>query len=160
MKPMKRRDFLKVSGTLGAGMAAWPAVRSLSTGAGKPSARPNILVFLTDDHGQWAQHAYGDSELRTPNLDRLARTGTRMSQAFTPCPVCSPARASFLTGRMPSQHGIHDWLQEETDALTHPGLQGQTLISELLKEADYHTALVGKWHCGRTRGSIAGSATG
>jgi choline-sulfatase len=148
---MKRRDFLKVSGTLGAGMAAWPAVRSLSAGAGKPSARPNILVFLTDDHGQWAQHAYGDSELRTPNLDRLARTGTRMTQAFTPCPVCSPGRASFLTGRMPSQHGIHDWLEEETDALTHPGLQGQTLISELLKRADYHTGLVGKWHCGRTR---------
>lgn len=132
-------------------MAAWPAAGQVPGRAATPPTRPNILVFLTDDHGQWAQHAYGDSELKTPNLDRLASTGTRMTQAFTPCPVCSPARASFLTGRMPSQHGIHDWLEEQTDALTHPGLRGQTLISELLKSADYHTALVGKWHCGRTR---------
>lgn len=148
---MKRREFLKVSGTLGAGMAALPAAHPFSGRAGKQSAPPNILVFLTDDHGQWAQHAYGDSELRTPNLDRLARSGTRMTHAFTPCPVCSPARASFLTGRVPSQHGIHDWLEEGDDALTHPGLAGQTLITELLKGADYHTGLVGKWHCGRTR---------
>jgi arylsulfatase A-like enzyme len=52
---------------------------------------------------------------------------------------------------MPSQHGIHDWLDETTYASTHPGLSGQTLISELLKDAGYHTGLVGKWHCGRTR---------
>ena len=113
--------------------------------------RPNILVFLTDDHGEWAQRAYGNSELLTPNMDRLAARGTRMTQAFTPCPVCSPARASFMTGRMPSQHGIHDWLQEDSYELTHPGLSGQTLISELMKSAGYNTGLVGKWHCGRTR---------
>ena len=55
--------------------------------------RPNILLFLTDDHGQWANGSYGNSELLTPNLDRLAAEGARFANAFTPCPVCSPARA-------------------------------------------------------------------
>ncbi len=151
MKPMNRREFLRFSGVLGAGMATLPGARGVPGPRTRPPSRPNIVVFLTDDHGQWAQHSYGNSELLTPNLDHLARTGTRMRQAFTTCPVCSPARASFFTGRMPSQHGIHDWLEERELALTHPGLTGQTLISELLRDAGYHTALVGKWHCGRTR---------
>jgi len=151
MNPIPRREFLKLTGAVGAGLTTWPLARSSAAPTGGAPARPNILVFLTDDHGQWAQHAYGNSELRTPNLDRLAARGVRMTQAFTTCPVCSPARASFFTGRMPSQHGIHDWLEETKCALTHPGLRGQTLISELLKGAGYHTGLVGKWHCGRTQ---------
>lgn len=150
MSQIPRREFLKLSGAVGAGLAAWPlGSRAAETEA--KSARPNILVFLTDDHGQWAQHCYGNSELKTPNLDRLAARGVRMREAFTTCPVCSPARASFFTGRMPSQHGIHDFLGEKRNAFTHPGLTGQTLISELLKNAGYHTGLVGKWHCGRER---------
>jgi arylsulfatase A-like enzyme len=136
---------------MGAGLATWPLERPLAVQAGAKPVRPNILFFFTDDHGQWAQHAYGNSELRTPHMDRLAARGTRMMQAFTPCPVCSPARAAFFTGRMPSQHGIHDWLEESKDAMIHPALTGQTLISQLLKEAGYHTGLVGKWHCGRER---------
>ena len=134
---------------MGAGLAVWPLVSQAAPAESKLD-RPNILVFLTDDHGQWAQHAYGNSELKTPNLDHLAARGIRMRQAFTTCPVCSPARASFFTGLMPSQHGIHDWLEEKTDALTHPGLTGQILISQLMKDAGYHTGLIGKWHCGRT----------
>lgn len=150
MSKLQRRDFIKLTGAAGASLAASPLTRAASVHGSARSSRPNIVVFLTDDHGQWAQHAYGNSELKTPNMDRLARQGTRMTQAFTTCPVCSPARASFFTGRMPSQHGIHDWLEETTDALSHPGLEGQTLISELLKDAGYHTALIGKWHCGKT----------
>ena len=150
MSGIERREFLKRTGALGAGLVSLPLARA----AAKPAVaanRPNILVFLTDDHGQWAQHAYGNSELLTPNMNRLAATGTRMTQALTPCPVCSPARASFFTGCMPSQHGIHDWLEEKTCAVEHPWLEGQTLISELMKDAGYHTGLVGKWHCGHTR---------
>jgi len=150
MNQIPRREFIKLSGAMGAGLAGWPLL-SRAAEAGNKSARPNILVFLTDDHGQWAQHAYGNSELITPNLDRLAARGIRMRQTFTTCPVCSPARASFFTGRMPSQHGIHDYLDESKNAFTHPGLTGQTLISELLQGAGYHTGLVGKWHCGRER---------
>ncbi len=156
MSPIKRREFIKLSGTLGAGLAAWPLARPDAAQAATTGLRPNILVFLTDDHGQWAQHAYGNSELVTPNLDRLAARGTRMTKAFTTCPVCSPARASFFTGRMPSQHGIHDWLMEgwlneRKPGFIHPCLKGQTLISELLQGAGYQTALVGKWHCGSSR---------
>lgn len=150
MSGIKRREFIKKAGALGAGLAALPLSRAAAQTAPAKS-RPNILIFFTDDHGQWAQHAYGNSELLTPNMNRLAAAGTRMTQAFTPCPVCSPARASFFTGCMPSQHGIHDWLAEKTDAVEHPWLQGQTLISELLKNAGYHTGLVGKWHCGNTK---------
>ena len=150
MSKIQRREFIKLSGAAGAGLATSPLAQAASVHGSTVASRPNIVIFLTDDHGQWAQHAYGNSELKTPNMDRLARRGTRMTQAFTTCPVCSPARASFFTGRMPSQHGIHDWLKEDTDALTHPGLEGQTLISELMKDAGYHTALIGKWHCGKT----------
>lgn len=150
MHNLPRREFIKVTGAIGAGLAAWPPA-GWAGQPGKPAARPNILIFLTDDHGQWGQRAYGNSELITPNLDRLAARGTRMTQAFTPCPVCSPARASFFSGRMPSQHGIHDWLEETHDAMVHPGLAGQTLISELMSQAGYHTGLVGKWHCGWER---------
>lgn len=160
METINRRDFLKLSGAAGVALAAGPQAVAApqavagpqamaAPGTAKP-ARPNILVFLTDDHGQWAEHAYGNSELKTPHMDRLAAQGVRMTQAFTPCPVCSPARASFFTGRMPSQHGIADWLND-TQCPDHPGLKGQTLISELLQNAGYHTGLVGKWHCGAER---------
>jgi len=142
MKPIKRRDFIKTSGAAGVGLTLWPLLGKADSPT--PPRRPNILVFLTDDHGQWAQHAYGNMELRTPNMDRLAAMGTRMTQAFTTTPVCSPARASFFTGRMPSQHGIHDWLVSPTPAF----LKGQTLLSELLQQSGYHTGLIGKWHCG------------
>jgi arylsulfatase A-like enzyme len=154
MNQIPRRQFLKISGAMGASLAAWPLVGRAAPKDGKP-VRPNILVFLTDDHGQWAQHAYGNSELVTPNLDRLAARGVRMTQAFTPCPVCSPSRASFFTGRMPSQHGIQDWVDYQKYVLTDL-LAGQTLISELLKDAGYHTGLVGKWHCGQERGPHQG----
>lgn len=138
---LSRRRFLAGS------LAALPTLRAAAT---KAPRRPNVLVILTDDHGQWAQHAYGNSELKTPHLDRLAAEGTRMTNAFTTCPVCSPARASFFTGRMPSQHGIHDWISVPYD-FKHPGLTGQKLISEWFKDAGYRTGLVGKWHCGRNR---------
>ena len=84
-------------------------------------------------------------------MTRIARNGVRMANAFTTCPVCSPARASFFTGRMPSQHGIHDWIEETKQAYAYPWLKGQPLLSELLRDAGYHTGLVGKWHCGEER---------
>lgn len=72
--------------------------------------RPNILFILTDDQGAWAMGCSGNSELKTPNLDRIAASGVRMENFFCVSPVCSPARASIYTGKIPSQHGVHDWL--------------------------------------------------
>ncbi|MGC8548542.1 MAG: sulfatase-like hydrolase/transferase [Acidobacteriaceae bacterium] len=152
-----RRDALKSLAAMAVGSTLSATGAAASTGAamgsGKDGARkqPNILVFLTDDHARWLQQAYGNSEVKTPNMTRIAERGVRMLNAHTPSPVCSPARACFFTGRMPSQHGIHDWIEEYKASYAYPWLKGQTLISELLKGAGYHTALVGKWHCGQNR---------
>ena len=72
--------------------------------------RPNILFILTDDQGAWAMGCAGNAEIRTPNLDAWPRPASA-SNFFCASPVCSPARASILTGRIPSQHGVHDWLR-------------------------------------------------
>lgn len=103
---------------------------------------------MTDDHGPWAMHNAGCHELHTPSMDWIATTGARFTQATTPCPVCSPARASFHTGSIPSHHGIHDYLQEPELVGDHPGLSGQLTIAQLLKANGYRTGLCGKWHCG------------
>ena len=94
--------------------------------AQRMSRPPNILIFLSDDHAQWATGCYGNSEVRTPSMDYLARSGARMDNAFTPCPVCSPARASFFTGKIPSAHGIHDHLAlKDLPVGDHPDVRGQ-----------------------------------
>lgn len=112
--------------------------------------RPHILVIMSDDHGQWAAGCYGNSELHTPTLDYLATTGVRMANAFTPTPVCSPARASFFTGRLPSQHGLHDYLQETEESVKqHIWMADEVTLAELLSASGYKTGLVGKWHCGQ-----------
>ena len=72
---------------------------------------PNVLIIMTDDQGPWAMGCAGTPELDTPTLDRIAAEGMRFSNFFCASPVCSPARATFLTGRMPSAHGVHDWLK-------------------------------------------------
>ena len=109
----------------------------------------NVLFILTDDQGPWAVGCYGNPEIRTPNLDRLAASGMRFENFFVASPVCSPSRASLLTGRIPSQHGVHDWLREGNigpDAI--PYLEGEVAYTDLLARNGWTCGLSGKWHFG------------
>jgi len=119
------------------------------------SDRPNILFILADDHGAWALGCAGNAEIKTPNLDRIAASGAMFSSFFCVSPVCSPARASILTGRIPSRHGVHDWLragsstiEPDRDGRLTDYLEGQTAYSELLAADGYLCGISGKWHLG------------
>lgn len=113
------------------------------------TTRPNIVLFLTDDHGAWANACYGNAELHTPTLDALAESGSRFTHAWTPTPVCSPARACLLTGKTASQVGIHDWLEEALPEVAERDWLGETpTLFQHLSAAGYTTGLSGKWHLG------------
>lgn len=125
--------------------------------------KPNIVFILTDDQGPWAlsQHT---PELITPNLTRMAQEGVRFDNFFCASPVCSPARCSIVTGRIPSAHGVHDWLgsgnvaasalteemralfRDEKEAVDY--LAGMPTVFDALTESGYRMGFVGKWHMG------------
>jgi len=114
-------------------------------------SRPNIIFILSDDQGPWAAGCYGNPEIRTPNIDRIAETGIRFDNFFCASPVCSPSRASFLTGQMPSTHGVHDWIREGNygdRVATY--LDGQTGYTNLLADAGWTCGISGKWHLGNS----------
>lgn len=125
--------------------------------ASKNPEKPNVLFVLTDDQGCWSMGCAGNKEIDTPNLDRLAKTGLRLENFFCTSPVCSPARATLLTGRIPSQHGVHDWLAcgNTTVELEPTGggkfieyLKGVPGYTDFLSAAGYQCGLSGKWHLG------------
>ncbi len=117
----------------------------------------NVLIFLTDDHAQWALKSYGNHHIMTPNLDFLAETGIQFDNAFTPTPVCSPARACFHTGRISSQHGIHDFLSSDTNEIDEKKwLQNEKTIGEIFHKEGYYTGYMGKWHMGQETKKHAG----
>ena len=114
--------------------------------------RPNILFILTDDQGVWAAGCYGNKEIRTPGIDRVASTGIRFDNFFVETPVCSPSRATFLTGRIASQHGIHDWIREGnigSDAACY--LEGELAYTDVLAQAGWVCGISGKWHLGHSQ---------
>lgn len=84
--------------------------RSLAEPFFRKTPRPNILVFFSDDHARWLQQAYGNSEVRTPNMQRLAQRGVRMTNAFTTSPVCSPARSRLNLESQPLATTESPWL--------------------------------------------------
>jgi len=123
--------------------------------------RPNIVMFFADDQGAWALGCAGNRELKTPNLDRLAQAGVRFENFFCVSPVCSPARASLLTGRVPSAHGVHDWLKRGNIDLKEGEssrgvdraieyLEGLDGFTDYLAASGYDCAFSGKWHMGNS----------
>ena len=117
--------------------------------ASKDPQRPNVLFIISDDQGTWALGCGGNREIKTPILDGIARRGIRFDNFFCASPVCSPARASLLTGDIPSRHGVHDWIRVGSMGDSRIDyLEGQTLIHDLAAQAGYRCALVGKWHLG------------
>jgi arylsulfatase A-like enzyme len=121
-----------------------------------PSARkPNILLIVADDLAAWMLGCYGNKEIRTPNIDLLARAGVRFANHFVCTPVCSPSRATLFTGRIPSQHGIYDFLapkvieQPPQGQLAPPAsFEKEIMISDLLAGQGYQCGYTGKWHMG------------
>ena len=111
--------------------------------------RPNVVFIISDDQGYWSLGCAGNKEIITPHIDRLAAEGTRFDNFFCASPVCSPARASLLTGCIPSQHGVHDWLRDDDErqsAIEY--LAGQYSYTRALADSGYDCALSGKWHMG------------
>ena len=132
-------------------LTALPACQSTTPPAQQPvqSEQPNILFILTDDQAPWAwsRSSRAPASLETPNMDRIARQGAYLPNAFTPTPVCSPSRASLLTSQYGTELGITDWIhpRREPDL----GLDPETVTwPEVLQQAGYETGLVGKWHLG------------
>ncbi len=118
----------------------------------KSHHQPNVVFILTDDQGWWAAGCYGNREIRTPNIDRLAETGTRFSRFFVATPVCSPSRATFLTGRIPSQHSIHEWIKEgNIGPNAKQYLADEVAYTDIMAQHGYTCGISGKWHMGDSR---------
>lgn len=112
----------------------------------------SFVVVLTDDQGWWSM-PHRMPELRMPRLSALLEESLEFTRFYSASPVCSPARASLLTGRTPSAHGVHDWLVGDRAPDAHPDrfLDGQPTTPEVLADAGYQCWLSGKWHVGDAR---------
>ena len=112
----------------------------------------NVLFILTDNQPASILGAYGNPDVRTPNIDRLAQQGMLFTNAFAANGLCSPTRATLMTGLMPSQHGIHSWLD---DSKLKDWPRSWSAIAEYrtlpltLANRGYQTAMIGKWHLGQ-----------
>lgn len=115
---------------------------------GDSADRPNVVILLTDDQGTLDAGCYGSKDLRTPNIDRLAATGVRFTQAYAHT-VCCPSRAALLTGRHPQRGGVSNWTQGDMNGPRGINMAlEEVTLAEVLRGAGYTTALFGKWHLG------------
>ena len=121
----------------------------------KPSSKPNILFILTDDMGWADPGSFGNKEMPTPNIDRLAKEGTRFTQFYVASPICSPSRTAFMTGNYPARWRINDYLHERAANKAHESANWldpkAPTLARSLRDAGYATAHFGKWHLGGGR---------
>lgn len=111
----------------------------------KGGQRPNVVILLADDLGYQDVGCYG-GPVKTPNIDLLAERGTRFEAFYSGCAVCSPSRATLMTGRHHIRTGVYSWIHDPSQK-SHLLLRERT-IAEVLRDAGYATAHVGKWHLG------------
>ena len=143
---INRRDVLLngSSALAGAAIASIAPVSITSAIAQLPSRRPNIVYIVADDLG-WKDVGFHGSDIKTPNIDRLAQNGARLEEFYVQ-PMCTPTRAALMTGRYPCRYGL------QTLVIPTPSKYGlptdERLLPQALKEAGYRTAMVGKWHLG------------
>lgn len=112
---------------------------------------PNVIFILTDNQGDWTLGCYGNKDIKTPHIDALAAGGMRFVNSFASNPVCSPNRATLLTGLMPSQHGVHSFLGvgfPQMGADAYCTIAEFPTLPKILKARGYACGLVGKWHLG------------
>ena len=129
----------------------WVIVTALTFLVGSTLAAPLNLVFiLTDNHGAWTLGCYGNKEIRTPHIDKLAAEGMLFTRAYCNNSVCSPSRATFLTGLLPSQHGVHAYIPQasQTGPKAYSVIREFRTLPQILSEQGYVCGLSGKWHLG------------
>lgn len=125
-----------------------------SAASAAPKRRPNFVFFLVDDLGWTDIGCYGSSFYETPNIDRLATEGMRFTDAYAACPVCSPTRASIMSGKYPARLNLTDYLKGRRRGKLNPADYldqmplAEVTIAENLREVGYATFFAGKWHLG------------
>lgn len=113
-------------------------------------SRPNVVLIVSDNQSPNLMGAYGNRDILTPNLDTLANEGVMFTRAYAVSGVCSPTRATLLTGLLPSQTGVHNGLPSTFPVKNWSAIQEFRNLPQTLSEAGYHTAMIGKYHLGDT----------
>jgi len=146
MEDLNRRKFLSLTagGAVAAVMPSAGCHSKLSNGTNAAAKRPNIVLIVSDDQGYADASCYDHpQEVSTPNIDRLARQGVRLTNAYASAYVCAPTRAGLLTGRYQQRFGFY------TGGDSRSGLPlSEVTLADLLKKQGYATAVIGKWHVG------------
>ncbi|HEX9852004.1 MAG TPA: sulfatase-like hydrolase/transferase, partial [Woeseiaceae bacterium] len=134
-----------VTQLIGCALAAPVNEDHLRAQAKDGARKPNVIIILADDLGFGDLSSYGATLISTPNIDRLADEGVRMTSFYAGANVCSPSRASLLTGRYPIRSGMQFVIRPHSAG----GLPAEEItIAELLRNAGYATGMIGKWHLG------------